>query len=113
MLLVGVPASIILAYTSKLWERVFVFMMVFFTCNLSGTINFESVKDYRGTSRGFEFGIVDLATLVIFGVMILKPKFKIKMPPGTFLYFTYTIISMLSIQNSANSLYSWFEIFKG
>ena len=108
----GVPAGIILAYTSKLWEKVFVFLMVFFTCNLSGTINFESVKDYRGTSRGFEIGIVDLAAMIIFGFMILKPKFKIKLPPGTVLYFTYTIISMLSIQNSANSLYSWFEVLK-
>lgn len=109
---VGVPAGVILAYTSKLWERIFVFLMVFFTCNLSGTINFESVKNYRGTSRGFEIGIVDLATLIIFGFMVLKPKFKIKLPPGTVLYFTYTLISMLSIQYSANSLYSWFEILK-
>ncbi len=87
--------------------------MVFFTCSLAGTINFESVKDYRGTSRGFEIGLVDLATLVIFGFMILKPKFKIKLfPPGSFLFFTYIIFSMLSIQNAANSLYSWFEILK-
>jgi hypothetical protein len=109
---VGVPAGIILAYISKLWERVFIFLMVFFTCNLSGTINFESVKDYRGTSRGFEIGIVDLAALIIFGFMIVKPRFKIKLPPGTILYFTYTVISMLSIQNSANAEYSWFEILK-
>ena len=112
MLLVGVPVGILLGYISKLWERVFVFIMVFFTCSLSGTINFESVKDYRGTSRGFEIGIVDLATLVIFGIMILKPKFKIKIPPGTVLYFIYTIITMISIQNAANSMYGWFEILK-
>jgi O-Antigen ligase len=113
MLLVGVPASIFLAYYSKLYEKIIVFLMVFFTCNLAGTINFESVKDYRGTSRGFEIGIVDLATLIIWGLIILKPKYKLKMmPPGTILFFTYIIISMLSIQNSANSLYSWFEILK-
>lgn len=111
-LVVGVPAGVVLAYTSKLWERIFVFMMVFFTCSLSGTINFESVKDYRGTARGFEIGAIDLAALIIFGMMVLKPKFKIKLPPGTLLYLTYTIISMLSIQNSANSLYSWFEVLK-
>jgi len=113
VLLLGVPAGILLAYSSKLWEKIIVFLMVFFTCSLSGTINFESVKDYRGTSRGFEIGIVDLATLVIFGMMILKPRFKMKMfPPGSFLFFTYTIISILSIQNAANSLYSWFEVLK-
>ena len=113
MLIVGVPTGIILAYSSKLWEKVIVFLMVFFTCSLVGTINFESVKDYRGTSRGFEIGLVDMATLVIFGLILLKPQFKIKMlPPGTFLFFTYIIFSMLSIQNSANSLFSWFEILK-
>ena len=113
MLLVGVPAGIILAYTSKLWEKIFVFLMVFFTCNLSGTINFESIKDYRGTSRGFEIGIVDLAALVIFGMMILKPKFKIKFfPPGAIIYFIYFLISVISIQNSDITIYSWFEVTK-
>ena len=113
MLIVGVPIGIILAYCSKLWEKIFVFLMVFFTCSLAGTINFESVKDYRGTSRGFEIGLVDLATLVIFGVLVLKPKFKLKMlPPASIIFFIYLIISMISIQNAANSLYSWFEIFK-
>ena len=113
MLFVGVPGGIILAYCSKLWEKIILFLMVFFTCSLVGTINFESVKDYRGTSRGFEIGLVDLATLVIFGIIMLKPKFKTKaIPPGTFLFLIYTIISMLSIQNSANGLYSWFEVLK-
>ena len=113
MLLVGVPAGILLAYSSKLWEKIIVFLMVFFTCSLVGTINFQSVKDYRGTSRGFEVGLVDMATLVIFGLIILKPKYKLKMlPPGTFLFLVYIIISMISIQNAANSLYSWFEILK-
>jgi O-Antigen ligase len=113
MLLIGVPAGILLAYCSKLWEKIIIFLMVFFTCSLAGTINFESVKDYRGTSRGFEIGLVDLATLVIFGMMVLKPKYKLKMfPPGSFLFFIYILFSMLSIQNAANSLYSWFEILK-
>lgn len=114
VLLIGVPAGVILATCSKIFERIIVFIMVFFTCSLAGTINFESVKDYRGTSRGFEIGIVDLAALIIFGFMILKNnRFKLKMlPPGTFLFMIYTIISMISIQNAANSLYSWFEILK-
>ena len=113
MLLIGVPAGVILAYCNKLVEKVVVFLMVFFTCSLAGTINFESVKDYRGTSRGFEIGLVDLATLVIFFLMVLKPKYKLKLlPPGSFLFFIYIILSMLSIQNAANSLYSWFEILK-
>lgn len=86
---------------------------MFFTCNLSLTINFESVKDYRGTSRGYEISVVDLATLIIFCVMLLKPKYKIKLfPPGSLLYGLYLGLSMLSIQNSANTMYSWFEVLK-
>jgi hypothetical protein len=113
MLLVGVPAGIVLAYTSKLWEKFFVFLMVFFTCNLSGTINFESIKDYRGTARGYEIGIVDLATLVILGMLILKPKFKIKLfPPGSIIYFTYLLVSVISIRNADITIYSWFEVTK-
>jgi len=86
---------------------------MFFTCNLAFTINFESAKDYRGTSRGYEISVVDLATLIIFGVMLLKPKFKIKLfPPGSLIYGIYLGLSILSIQNSANTMYSWFEVLK-
>ncbi|MDD5728128.1 MAG: O-antigen ligase family protein [Victivallales bacterium] len=112
-LIIGVPAGIVLAYSSKLWERFFLFLMVFFTASLKGTINFESVKDYRGTARGYEIGIVDLATLVIFFVMVLKPKYKLKFfPPGSVLYFIYLLVSIISIQNSDNTMYSWFEVTK-
>lgn len=112
-LLFGVPAGIILAYSNKFVERIVIFLMMFFTCNLSFTINFETVKDYRGTSRGYEIGVVDLTALIIFGVMILKPKFKIKLfPPGSLLYAVYLGFSILSIQNSANTMYSWWEVLK-
>jgi hypothetical protein len=110
-LLIGVPAGVIVAYGSKLWERIIIFLMIFFTCNLAGTIHFESVKDYRGTSRGFEIALVDLAALIIFFVIVMKPQYKIKLlPKGSLIYFVYLLFSILSIQNSANALYSWFEV---
>lgn len=112
VLLIGVPGGIILACSSRFCERIMIFLMMFFTCSLVGTINFASVADYRGTSRGFEVGLVDIATLVMFGVIVLQPKFKLKLfPPGTFLFFTYLVFSMISIMNAANALYSWFEVW--
>ncbi len=113
VLLIGVPCGIILVCRSRLWERIILFLMMFFTCSLVGTINFASVPDYRGTSRGFEIGLVDMATLVIFGFIVLQPKFKLKLfPPGTFLFFIYLVFSMISMMNAANVLYSWFEVWK-
>ncbi|MDD5697229.1 MAG: O-antigen ligase family protein [Victivallaceae bacterium] len=111
-LLIGVPVAVVLAYSSKFWEKIIVFMMMFFTASLAGTINFYSHKDYRGTSRGFEVGIVDLATLVVFFLIIIKPKFKIKwFPPGSLLFFIYYLFSVISLRNSANLLYSEFEVW--
>ena len=111
VLVAGVPAGVILAMSSKLWERVIVFLMIFFTCNLMGTIHFCSHRLYRGTSRGFEITLVDLATLVLFFVIVIKPKYKVKLfPPGSLLYFLYLLVSIISIKNSANTLFSWFEV---
>ena len=109
-LILGVPAGVVLIYSSKLWEKIVLFIMLFFTCNLAGTINFYSEEHYRGTSRGFEIGIVDLVTLMFFFLILLKPKFKLRIPRGSFLYLIYFLISVISIKNSAVTLYSWFEV---
>lgn len=114
-LILLVPLGVLLASTSKFFEKVILFLMIFFTCRLTESIHFVSREFYRGTSRGFEICLVDLVALVLFLVIIIRrgKDFKIRMlPPGSFLYFIYFAFSLASITNSYEPLYSYFEILK-
>ena len=114
-LIILVPFGVLMASTSKFFEKVILFMMIFFTCRLTESIHFVSREFYRGTSRGFEIGLVDLVSLVLFLVIIIRRgrDFKIRLiPPGSFIYFIYFALSLASITNSYEPLYSYFEILK-
>lgn len=114
-LILLVPLGVLLASTSKFFEKVILFLMIFFTCRLTESIHFVSREFYRGTSRGFEICLVDLVALVLFLVIIIRrgKDFKIRMlPPGSFIYFIYFAFSLASITNSYEPLYSYFEILK-
>ena len=114
-LIILVPFGVLLASTSKFFEKVILFMMIFFTCRLTESIHFVSREFYRGTSRGFEIGLVDLVALVLFLVIIIRrgKDFKIRLiPPGSFIYFIYFVLSLASITNAYEPLYSYFEILK-
>lgn len=113
VLFIGVPIGVILAVSNRFFEKVVLFLMLFFTCRLEETINFVSRETYRGTSRGFEVCLVDMATLVMFFVVLFKRDFKVKIfPPGTVLYGIYFFFSLVSIMNADETLYSYFEIWK-
>jgi len=114
VLLIGVPVGYLLALRKPLVEKIVFFMMIFFTCRLGESINFVSHETYRGTSRGFEVTLVDIATLIIFFlVWTRRSPVKIRLiPPGTFLYLLYFVFSVASISNSGEPLYSWFEVWK-
>ncbi len=108
-----VPLGVMLGTSTKLGEKIILFMMIFFTCRLEETINFVSVQFYRGTSRGYEVGLVDLTTLVLFFVLIMRRDFEVTvLPPGSWLYFIFLFFSAISIVNSGVALYSGFEIWK-
>jgi len=113
VLLVGVPAGYLLALKKPLVEKIVFFLMIFFTCRLGESINFVSHETYRGTSRGFEVTLVDLAGIIIFLLVLTRRTVKIRFfPPGTFLYLLYFGFSAISIINAGEPLYSGFEIWK-
>ncbi len=109
----GIPTFYLLSRMYPFVEKVVFFLMIFFTCRMED-INFASHEFYRGTSRGFEIGLVDVVTLVIFFLVLSRRnKFKIRLiPPGSIIFGLYFLISVISIFNSAIYLYSYFEILK-
>jgi hypothetical protein len=88
--------------------------MMFFSCRLYETINFVSREHYRGTAKGFEITLVDLATLTIFLLIISRRREqKLQLiPPGSIIFFFYFIFSAISMINAAEVLYSFFELWK-
>jgi len=111
-LLVGVPIGYSYAIRKPMVEKVVFFLAIFFTARMED-INFLSYEWLRLTSKGFEVGMVDLATLILFMIVIKRRyEFKVSIPPGSILFLLYFLFSILSIRNASNPLYSMFEVWK-
>lgn len=112
VLIAGVPFNYIIAKKYPQYENLLWFLLIFFTVNMTD-INFMSVETYRGTSRGFEIGMVDITAFSLLALIIhRKNEFPIGFPPGTFLYFLYFLFSAISIVNSDVIAYSLMELWK-
>ncbi|MEI6421880.1 MAG: O-antigen ligase family protein [Lentisphaerota bacterium] len=113
-LFMGIPVLCLLAAQKKWVENAVFFITIFFTCSLLIHINFVSMEDYRGTAKGFELTLVDMTTLILFYLVVSRRGQRQLMifPPGTFIYGLYFIFSAISIANSAESVYSYFELWK-
>lgn len=113
VLLVGVPVGIFLAYFSRILEKICFIGMVTLSVILNVfAINFFSNELYRGSVRGMEVTLVDLLTLVLGGVMLLKnAKIRFKIP-GILFYLIYFALSIISVVNAENGLFSFLELWK-
>lgn len=112
VLLIGVPTSYYLSLKFAFVEKTVFFLMVFFTVQMQD-INFVSRETFRLTSKGFEVGMVDIATIVILLIVLNRKKqFPIHLPPGSYIYFVYFALSVLSIINSNVVIFSFFELWK-
>ena len=71
------------------------------------------MENYRGTSKGFEIGMVDIVVYSLLAIVIgRREEYPLQFPPGTTLYFMYFFFSFLSIINSDVLVYSFFELWK-
>ena len=113
MFITMVPAGTvaIIRFPKLSWWALFV--IILFTANRLD-INFVSREFYRGTSRGFEVGMVDIATLALLAYALTKRgKYKFNpLPRGSLVFFAYFLCSAISVVNAEESLYSYFELFK-
>jgi len=112
VLFIGVPLNYVLARKFVHYEKFLWFLLIFFTANMVD-INFISMETYRGSSKGFEIGMVDIVVFSMLAVVIgRRDEHPLKIPPGTTLYFLYFFFSLISIINSDVLVYSFFEIWK-
>ena len=77
------------------------------------SINFFSHETYRGTSRGMEVSLIYLiAFAMLIGMCILFGKKSAFPDAGSKIFLIYFLICIPSIMNAANTLFSWFELWK-
>ena len=77
------------------------------------SINFFSHETYRGTSRGMEVSLVYLLALaMLIGMAILHRKKMLVPDTGSKIYLVYFLLTLPSLINADNTLYSWFELWK-
>lgn len=112
-LLCAVPIGLLLSIRFAWAEKLVFFLVIFFTCNMVD-INFVSMEFYRGTSKGFEFGMVDMAMYIVLGLVVIRRRQHpiMMFPPGSFLYFLYFGFSTVSLINADVLVFSAFELVK-
>lgn len=112
VLIIGVPLGYSLSLKNHRVEKVIFFLTLFFTTKMED-INFVSRETFRLTTKGFEIGMVDICTMILFLLVMSRAhNNKPKLPPGSYIYFTFFAFSALSIVNSAVPLFSFFELWK-
>lgn len=111
VMIIGVPLGYSLSLKNEKVERIIFFLMIFFTARMED-INFVSRETERLTSRGFEIGMVDICTMIIFLAVLHNKGFKSSLPRGAIWYFVYLGLSIVSIVNADFFLYSMFEVWK-
>ena len=76
-------------------------------------INFFSHETYRGTSRGMEVSLVYImAAILLLAFTILRGQRKFCPDWGSRIYILYFLLCIPSLFNSANILFSTFELWK-
>lgn len=114
-LLIVVPIASQLVRTNKALEKFVHFLYIFLTTE-EITINFMSREFFRGTSRGFEVGIVDMLSIILYSLIVMRSQKNPPrmVPPGAPIYFVLFFFCLISITNSAPGyvMHSYFEIWK-
>lgn len=110
----GIAPAVMLMICDRRWVRWFAFALTLPFLMFNATaINFFSHETYRGTSRGMEISLIYIIALsILLALPLLGRRIRFVPDAGSFLYLCYFICSMPSLLNAANSLFSFFELWK-
>ena len=107
------PLGYILTLNRKYMRSAFLAVLLPVMAFNQVSINFFSHETYRGTSRGMEVSLVYLIALaMLIGMWILYRKKPLLPDAGSWIYLVYFLLSIPSLINADNMLYSWFELWK-
>jgi len=111
----AIPTSVWLGITFKWAERGLVCATFLSTAFLID-INFVSMENYRGDTRGFEFGVSDWMVISLLLVMSLSPRWKKRritlLPPNSGLLMLYFAVALISVTVAYVQIYAEFGVLK-
>ena len=107
-----IPIAFVGALDRRLLTLVLFFMLVIPIFFDATSVNFFSMREYRGTARGMEVSAVYLGALIICLSLLLSGfKFSL-LAPGLTPYIILFFLSILSMVNADDLLISFFELWK-
>src|ERR1051325_5980829 len=108
--------GIVLACFFKRIRDLFFVLLVFLAPLIERVdVNFVSREWYRGTSRGFEFSVLDLLSLsLLFGVVLAPRRDHVRAywPASLGLLLLFFCYACLNVAVSDPKLFGFFELFK-
>lgn len=110
-----IPAAWMAGYALRVVEKaLLVGLLVVNTVDIDITILNQPL--YRGTTLGFEFGLVDVMGIALLAIRLTAPRWQGKplklAPRGTLILLLYTATGLPSLLLGPEPLYGVFEIWK-
>lgn len=98
------------------WAEKILVAGAFFSTSYLIDINILSMEEYRGDTRGFEFGVTDWMVISLALVMMFSPRWRKKrpdfFPPNTVLMALYLLLAVLTLFVSYVPVYGAFGLSK-
>lgn len=114
-LIIGTPLLTWAGLRFSLFKRLLIALFIFTPFIITSTsIHFYSMATYRGTSRGFEFGLVDLLGLVLWLIYLFsKPSTDKKepfLPYNSIFFFGLIGVGLLSVIWNTPKIMGFFDL---
>jgi uncharacterized membrane protein (UPF0136 family) len=98
------------------WAEKILVAGAFFSTSYLVDINILSMEEYRGDTRGFEFGVTDWMIISLALVMLFSPRWRNKrpdfMPPNMVPMVLYLLLAILTLFVSYVPVYGAFGLSK-
>lgn len=108
-----IPLGAAAAFNAKLLRGLAIALPLPMAVYSQTAVNFFSEEWYRGTARGMEVSLMYLIALAMLVALGMKGAVKGLFPEaGSRLFLLYFLLTLPSLANAENLLYSWFETWK-
>lgn len=108
-----IPMAVAMLADRRMMRLAVAGMILPVLCFNQSAINFFSHELYRGTSRGLEVSVVYLVAAALVAAMLVgRGKVQFLPDTGTKIYLVYFLMSLPSLANAENHLFSIFELWK-
>lgn len=108
-----IPLGIAASFNTRLLRALAFALPLPMAAYSQSAVNFFSMEWYRGSARGMEVSLMYLIAFAMLIALAMKGAVRSAFPEaGSRIFLVYFLLSLPSLANAENLLYSWFEIWK-